>query len=182
MEFTSSTLSTLTALAASVRPSGPLDYATGLSVVMLACLATMAGLIVTVVVLSRPRRNREDQTAHGSHSTLTNKAVWQARIDEIVSEYNGGSLQRDEAFSRLASVARDFASVGFHRNMSTQTLTDLNREPRATGNRHGLDLLKQTIAALYPPEFADERFNSAASQATVEEAAGWVATLVERWH
>ena len=50
------------------------------------------------------------------------------------------------------------------------------------GNRHGLDLLRQTIAALYPPEFADERFNAAAGEASVDEAAGWVATLIERWH
>ena len=169
-------------MAAGLKPLGTLNYSTGLILVIIAGLTMAAGLIASIIVLSRPRRGGDENTSHGSHSTLTNKAVWQARINEIVNEFNAGSLQRDEAFSRLATVARDFASVGFHRNMSTHTLTDITSEPRATRDRHGLDLLKQTIAALYPPEFADERFNAAASQATVDEAAGWVATLIERWH
>ena len=42
-------------------------------------------------------------------------------------------------------------------------------------------MLRQTIAALYPPEFADERFNDSARQTDVEQAAQWVNRLVERW-
>ena len=46
---------------------------------------------------------------------------------------------------------------------------------------HGFTLLRQTIAALYPPEFANAEFNAQAKDATVEQAADWVLNLVERW-
>ena len=52
---------------------------------------------------------------------------------------------------------------------------------RSTGNQQGLTLLRQTIEALYPPEFADAERNHIARQATVEQAGEWVANLVERW-
>ena len=60
--------------------------------------------------------------------------------------------------------------------LSKPTLT-----PRTTGNQHGLTLLRQTIEALYPPEFADAERNHTAREATVEQAGEWVANLVERW-
>ena len=62
-----------------------------------------------------------------------------------------------------------------------QTLTDIEAAPRTTGNQHGLTLLRQTIEALYPPEFADAERNHTAREATVEQAGEWVANLVERW-
>ena len=45
----------------------------------------------------------------------------------------------------------------------------------------GLDALKQTIGALYPPEFADDARNRIAQTTSVQQAAEWVANLVERW-
>lgn len=65
--------------------------------------------------------------------------------------------------------------------MRNQTLTDIEETPRTTGNQQGLTLLRQTIEALYPPEFADAERNHIAGQATVEQAGEWVANLVERW-
>ena len=45
---------------------------------------------------------------------------------------------------------------------------------------HGFTLLRQTIAALYPPEFATPS-SRAGEGRTVEQAADWVLNLMERW-
>ena len=157
------------------------EYVTPLMLVAVGCAGLAAALIIAVALLSRPARHKAVNIARGSHSALTNKAIWHARIDTIVESYEQGNIDRDEAFRRLAGVARDFASIGFHRNMSNHTLADLQDEPRLPSNRRGLDLLRQTIGALYPPEFADAHRNDQARETTVEQASAWVATLVERW-
>ena len=92
-----------------------------------------------------------------------------------------GELEREEAFAQLAAIARDFASTATGTDVRNQTLTDIEETPRTTGNQQGLTLLRQTIEALYPPEFADAERNHIARQATVEQAGEWVANLVERW-
>ena len=38
-----------------------------------------------------------------------------------------------------------------------------------------------TIAALYPPEYADSAVDTHAREVSVDDAAGWASTLVERW-
>ena len=83
--------------------------------------------------------------------------------------------------AQLAAIARDFASTATGTDVRNQTLTDIEETPRTTGNQQGLTLLRQTIEALYPPEFADAERNHIARQATVEQAGEWVANLVERW-
>ena len=65
--------------------------------------------------------------------------------------------------------------------LSSSTLTDLAYLNRTPANRQGLDALKQTIGALYPPEFADDARNRIAQTTSVQQAAEWVANLVERW-
>ena len=157
------------------------EYSTPLMLVAIGCVGAAAALILAVVLLSRPAASGGGNPVRGSHSALANKAIWHTRIDDIVEHYEQGEIDRDEAFRRLAAVARDFASIGFHRNMGNHTLTDLQQEPRLPSNRRGLDLLRQTIAALYPPEFASAERNEQARETTVEQASSWVATLVERW-
>ena len=53
--------------------------------------------------------------------------------------------------------------------------------PGGSWSARRLTLLRQTIEALYPPEFADAERNHIARQATGEQAGEWVANLVERW-
>ena len=103
------------------------------------------------------------------------------RINDVVDRHANGDLGREEAFALLASIARDFVSTATGSDVRNQTLTDIEATPRTTGNQHGLTLLRQTIEALYPPEFADAERNHTAREATVEQAGEWVANLVERW-
>ena len=129
-----------------------LDLTVPLVAALLACLAVMIAAIVLAVVLSRPRRKPRVSAARGVHAAATGKSVWRNRINAIVEDHDNNVIDREEAFLRLAAVARDYASAVSGRDMS-----------------------------LYPAEFADPQFNSAARQTDVRQAAEWVSTLVERW-
>ena len=173
---------TLTAVPAFETPLPPMGvFSTIVLVATLGCALAAIGFIVAVIVLSRPKSPGEGHFTRESRHAMTDKEIWHTRIDDIVEQHERGVIDRDEAFTRLAELTRQFASTGFNRNMSNHTLTDLKREPRIPSNQHSLDLLRQTIAALYPPEFADAEYNEQARETTVEEASAWVATLVERW-
>ena len=134
-----------------------LDLTVPLVAALLVCLAVMIAAIVLAVVLSRPRRKPRVSAARGVHAAATGKSVWRNRINAIVEDHDNNVIDREEAFLRLAAVARDYASAVSGRDMSAQT------------------------EALYPAEFADPQFNSAARQTDVRQAAEWVSTLVERW-
>lgn len=166
-------------LAESQAPVGQIDLTGPLTAVVVASLALCVLLIILVVVLSRPRK-RVTPVPRGAHSGgAQDKVAWRRRIDEVVERHASGALPREEAFAALAAVARDFASERSGRDYAAHTLADLRREDR---NRSGgVDLLRMTVAALYPPEFADAAVHAHAREVTVEEAAGWVANLVERW-
>ena len=158
-----------------------LDLTVPLVAALLVCLAVMIASIVLAVVLSRPGRKPRVSAARGVHTATTGKSVWRNRINAIVEDHDNNVIDREEAFLRLAAVARDYASAVSGRDMSAQTLSDLHRGDRDARHRDGLNLLRQTIEALYPAEFADPQFNSAARQTDVRQAAEWVSTLVERW-
>ena len=97
-------------------------------------------------------------------------------------------MSRPRRAKRVAApraVARDFASQASSAELGSTTLQEI--ASRSAGSLagdsgvHGFTLLRQTIAALYPPEFANAEFNAQAKDATVEQAADWVLNLVERW-
>ena len=138
-------------------------------------------LVVLVVWLSRPTLKPTKKTNRGRHDASTGTSIWHERINDVVDRHANGDLGREEAFALLASIARDFVSTATGSDVRNQTLTDIEATPRTTGNQHGLTLLRQTIEALYPPEFADAERNHTAREATVEQAGEWVANLVERW-
>ena len=163
------------------KPAQQLGGTPTLVAALLACIVLAALLILAVVLLSRPRRGRTRQRPRGVHNGMSANTVWRERIGSIVDRYEAGDVTRDEAFSLLAETARDFATASSGRDMSAHTLYDLSIEPRHRLNKRGLDLLRQTIRALYPAEFADERHNESARRTTVQQAAEWVSTLVERW-
>ena len=157
-----------------LRPVESLALTTPLVVAIVACLLLAVGLIALIIMLSRPaRKPRNSDRARGAHSNASSKAEWRARIDDVVARHESGALPRHEA--------RDFAGAASGKELSSSTLTDLAYLNRTPANRQGLDALKQTIGALYPPEFADDARNRIAQTTSVQQAAEWVANLVERW-
>ena len=167
----------LAAQSEGVAPVGPIDITAGLTVALVACLVVSAVLIAAAVLLSRPRRGTTHP--HAVHVPNADRARWQRRIDDVLLRHKSGVLGSEEAFVALAAICRDFASAHIGRDMSAHTLADISMEPRNPVTRSGLDLLRVTIEALYPPEFADPAW--ASNRPSVEDAAGWVSKLVERW-
>ena len=164
-----------------LKPLEQLPLYGPLLIVLAASLALAIVAIVLAVLLSRPRRVEKRARTLGAHSPASGKSVWHGRINEVLARHQRGELARDESFDELARIARDYASTASGSDMSTQTLLDLNRGTRTDMNRRGLDLLRQTIAALYPPQFADDALNAQARDTSVEQACAWVSRLVERW-
>ena len=155
-----------------LRPVESLALTTPLVVAIVACLLLAVGLIALIIMLSRPaRKPRNSDRARGAHSNASSKAEWRARIDDVVARHESGALPRHEAFVELSVIARDFAGAASGKELSSSTLTDLAYLNRTPANRQGLDALKQTIGALYPPEFADDARNRIAQTTSVQQAA-----------
>ncbi|PLS25473.1 hypothetical protein BLI708_07235 [Bifidobacterium imperatoris] len=160
----------------SLSITGPLIAA----IVVFLLLAVV--LVIVAVILSRPARaSRAAAQLRGAHRNASAKAQWHARIDDVLDRYANGTLTREDAFVELALIAREFATAASGKPLKSSTLADLTRIDRTLVNRQGLDTLRQTIEALYPPEFANPAFNYQAQTVTVDQAAEWVANLVERW-
>lgn len=164
-----------------LKPLGQLNASAALGGALVICLLAAALLVALIVMLSKPRHTHRRPAQKGAHSSKTEKSVWHRRINEIVTQSDAGALTKDQAFTRLASLCREFASTVMNTDMRTSTLAELNRTPRTRGNSQGLDLLRQTISALYPAEFADANVNQPARETTVRQAGDWVSRLVERW-
>lgn len=147
--------------------------------VALAVLAVALGALA--VLLRRPRRAPLPDAGRGAHMPANAKASWHRRIDEVVQRHAAGEIADDEAYARLAAIVRAFASAATGTDMSSRTLADLSRLPRSSANAASVDLLRHTIAALYPPEFANDEINAQARAASVEQAGEWASNLVERW-
>lgn len=139
----------------------------------------LAVAAVCVALAFMPKRTRTARRPSGAHAEGSDRRTWLARIDAVVHDYDARRITADEAYARLAAIARAFASARTGRPLATRTLRDLEREPRG-GDAGNWDALRMTIAALYPPEFADGGHPDA-REASVATAAGWVSDLVERW-
>ena len=134
-------------------------------------------LITTALLLPKYRRQQGEHTVQANFDS---RNAWRQRIDQVVAQYASGRLDRDQAMTALATIARGFASRSWNSDMKAKTLAEIKAQPRTPSTRQGLDLLRQTIDALYPPEFALPR-DSAGTDATVNQAADWVRDLIERW-
>lgn len=164
-----------------LHPEPAITTSPALLVILLICVV-LAVVLIALAILSTRLKPRPHVVARvGAHSGAKAKDPWHMRVNDVLVQYRDGRLSRDEAFTMLAKVARDYAGHASGHDMAAHTLADISRSPRNPGNRRGLDLLRQTIAALYPPEFADASVNAAAKDATVEQACEWVLRLVERW-
>ena len=134
-----------------LNPLGLIDLQMPLIVTLVICLILAAMTVAAAIWLSRPAR------------------------------HDRGEISREDAFAELAALSRDYVSTVTGVDIRNRTLADIDAAPRTTGNQEGITLLRQTIEALYPPEFADAANNGIAREATVEQAGEWVANLVERW-
>lgn len=160
-----------------LKPVAQLSITTALTVVLAICLLVALALIACAVILSRPRHSKAQP--HAAHVPNEDKAKWHHRINDVLLRHQADELTSEQAFAELAAICRNFASINIGQDMSTHTLTDIRLEPRTSSSGSGLDLLRVTIEALYPPEFAARTMN--ANQTSVEDAASWVSSLVERW-
>lgn len=164
-----------------LHPVGQVDMVMPLAIAAIGSLIAAIALVAVVIALSKPRRRRQEQSRRGAHMDGNALTRWHEEVDGIIRRHDEGRLPREEAFVELADVARRFASEASGMDMSARTLEDLSVLPRTTGNRHSLDMLKQTIAALYPAEFSGDGLDRHAGMVGVHEAAGWVSNLIERW-
>lgn len=168
-------------MADNLTPAAPLQI-TGWLTAALVCSIALAVLCVALCVfLSRPRRNTPRAASKGAHSTDSDIAPWRERVNAVLERHTSGDIDDVQAFGDLASIARQFASQASGRDLHTSTLAELDSGTPGMSRRQGYDLLRQTIAALYPPEFADPLTHEQARNVTVEQAAGWVLALIERW-
>lgn len=158
-----------------------LDWSASLTAALVACLILAALCVAGVVWLSKPKRRAAQSRKQGTHTQHATGRVWQQRIADIVDRYQAGDLPRRDAFDELAALTREYASSVSGKDMRSDTLLDIGNRPRSSSDRQGLESLRQTIAALYPPQFADTVTNESAREATVEQAAEWVSKFVERW-
>lgn len=130
-----------------------------------------------VFLLRRPAANPPSPA--GGHDPRAPRQAWMDRVEAVVARHDKGVIDRDAAMEELAKIARGFASQAWNEDMSSRTLSEIMAHPRDQGNKRGLDLLRQTIDALYPPEFASPV--STGTTPTVREAADWVSSLIGRW-
>ncbi|NMM99938.1 hypothetical protein G1C96_0516 [Bifidobacterium sp. DSM 109958] len=151
----------------------PVPYLAAIAALLLAAVA----LAALAVRLSRPRAGRRTEP-RGVHASAGSREAWRARIDDVTARYEAGDITDRQAFAELAALVRAFASETTGTDMRASTLADIAVMPRSGD---GIDLLRHTVAALYPPEFADALTNAQARGTDVAQAAEWVRNLVERW-
>ena len=163
-----------------LHPQEALQIAQPLWVTLACALVLAVALGVACIMLSGRKRAKQVQHDDEEQHALPNSTDgWIARVNEVAGQYDSGKLSRDDAFAALAAIARSYASHMSGRALASNTLVDLRRPPR-TGHAQNWDLLRQTVAALYPPEFANED-HPAARDVSVRQASDWVITLIERW-
>ena len=147
----------------------------------LTLICIFLAVLTIALAIFLPRFRQVQEKSRSSLVQVSPKEDCLARIDQVVADYKAGKSTRDQALKDLAGIARRFASQAWSRDMSAKTLTEIKIQPRTSSTSQGLDLLRQTIDALYPPEFAPPAEMSGSSPVSVDQAAEWVRALIERW-
>lgn len=147
-------------------------------VVLCALIAISALAVILIGGMKRKPVASSDQRRAPKRSA----SEWKTRINSVQKDFNRGLLTEKQAYQRLSTLARQFASAKLGKDMTKHTLAEMRQETSVDPKHKGdFDSLRQTIEALYPPEFASDDWNASARSATVEEATKWVSSLVERW-
>ena len=144
--------------------------------------AGIIALILTVAVIVLPLLipPKAKKEAQGRHSEQKDASEWIEKVEAVKKAYEEGDLEEVDAYAQLAQVARGFVSEEMDLNLYSKTLHDLEWAP--VSNRRRYEMFRQTISALYPPEYANSEVDRAADEATVESAADWVEDLISRWN
>lgn len=145
--------------------------------IALACVA-VAALIVVLPWWLAHRKPRERQISR--HSVHRAPERWREQVSDVVERFHSHDLDEADAYAELARICREFASVRLGTDFTSKTLLDLNAHHQVGGKVH-FESLKRTISALYPAEFADASTNAQARESSVETAADWVDSMIERW-
>jgi hypothetical protein len=147
-------------------------------IVVCALFAAAAIVLIAVPLVVRARKPRP-KAPTSRHSAARTPEKWRDDVAEVLRKYHAKEISENDAYANLARIARAFASLRLGTDLSAKTLMDLNLHHQV-GNKAHFDTLKQTISALYPPEFASAS-NRSARESSVESAASWVDSMIERW-
>lgn len=142
----------------------------------------IATLILTLVVIFLPLLipPKAKKDALGRHAEKKDVSKWMEEVEEIKRKYSEKEIEEVKAYAMLSFLVRKFVSEEVDLNLYSKTLHDLDWAP--ISNRKRYELFRQTISALYPPEYANAQSNRASDEATVESAANWVEDLISRWN
>lgn len=153
------------------------------SILGVAFVVIVVAAIVLYFSFKKPKvlLSSDEIADNAVHVHRENKQAWRNEIDEIVKQYHSNELTSDQACAKLASVARTYVSRMSGEDIKTHTLGEISSLRLKWRNKKGADMLRQTIAALYPPEFANYKENEQAQNTTVDQAAEWVLVLLEGW-
>lgn len=150
----------------------------GLIIALVLCIA----FIIAAIIFFMPARDKAQRTRVSVHN---DDSTYKKQVREIEDSYTRGDITQQDTFRELASIARHFASDRLGVDVTAHTLSDIAQSSKLQSSRrtdaHGIDLLRSTIEALYPPEFAYAATQSQNSHVTVLEACRWVTALIERW-
>jgi hypothetical protein len=142
--------------------------------------ATLIAALVLFLIAILTRHSRRPSKRVREKSRRESAKTWLRKVVHVTIDYDSQRITEEEAYAQLSRIARDFASGRLGVDLSTQTLLDLNQRHQI-GNKKQFLALRQTIAALYPAEFANSQTNRQADETSVHDAANWVETMIERW-
>ena len=156
--------------------------ATTLILLAVTAIAIAVCLFAAARALSRPSvPTPPSSRARGTHSRSPHQNAWRSRVEDVVRKNHSGTMDDDEAYAALARIAREFAEESTGTPMGSRTLSDISELRSTTSHTDGIDMLRHTIAAIYPAEFSARRRNPLVADTTVDDAAEWVLNLVDRW-
>lgn len=154
-----------------------------LALIGLSIIVAFLAIIMLYIAIYKinTKANTKEDVKNAAHTLNANRQEWRKKIEQVVSEYNQNKIKKDQAFAKLAKIARQYVSIISGDNIKSHTLGDISSLRNTWKNTQGADLLRQTIAALYPPEFADAKYNNQAKDADVDQGARWILALLESW-
>lgn len=143
--------------------SGPIDYGSLWMWLALASIAVVLLWYVGVVLWSLgggPKKARVDLPSARSRAL--------GELDRIGHQVHSGELTERLGYQQMSSVVREFVSQTSGLPAHAMALADLRQA--------GVPHLAETIALMYPPEFAPEASGSEPLSLTLDRAKNVVAT------
>lgn len=135
---------------------------------------------IASIFLFRAKRGKI-ALSKAAHVKNAESDIWREKVKTIQKKHENGVLTDEEAYSTLARIAREYASARLRRDITGKTLADIRTDSQTGSAAKGPALLRQTIEALYPAEFASPEINMQAQEASIPKACGWILNLMERW-